>query len=59
MKYQIYLNKTTSEMLNEIARQLDKKPSTLIKEFIENSFTMAEKTIGEEKGDLSNGTAKD
>lgn len=38
MKYQIYLNKETSELLNSMAEQLKMKPSTFIKAFIEGSF---------------------
>jgi predicted DNA-binding protein len=52
MKYQIYLNKETSTILNGIADQLGKKPSTLIKEFLEKTFAMAIDTIGDKKGEM-------
>lgn len=54
MKYQIYLNKETSTILNEIAEQLGKKSSTLIKEFLEKTFAMAIDTLGDKKGELQN-----
>lgn len=38
MKYQIYLAKDVSEVLNAISEGLNKKPSTLIKELLEDNF---------------------
>ena len=35
MKYQVYLNKETSEIVNKIAEQNGIKPNTQIKQFME------------------------
>lgn len=43
MKYQIYLQKDVSAMINAIAEGLNKKPSTLIKEMLESNFRNAYK----------------
>lgn len=41
MKYQIYLQKDVSDIINAIAQGLHKKPSTLIKEMLESNFRTA------------------
>lgn len=41
MKYQIYLNKDVSNIINKIAEFEGKKPSTLIKQLLEENFTTA------------------
>lgn len=38
MKYQIYLQKDVSEMINQIAKALDQLPSTFIKTYLEDTF---------------------
>lgn len=38
MKYQIYLSKEVSEIINGIAKAEKKKPASFIKEFLETSF---------------------
>lgn len=43
MKYQIYLQKDVSDIINQIALGLNKKPSTLIKELLESNFRTAYK----------------
>lgn len=48
MKYQIYLNKSTSEEINGIAKALNQKPSTFIKRFIESCFSVTGATLGED-----------
>ena len=40
MKYQIYLQKDVSEIINAIAQGLNKKPNTLIKEMLEENFRL-------------------
>lgn len=51
MKYQIYLNKETSELVNAISKLQGKKPNSFIKEFIENCFETTEKVFNEEQLD--------
>lgn len=41
MKYQIYLNKETSILINELAEQRQMKQSTLIKELLESFCKIA------------------
>lgn len=43
MKYQIYLQKDVSQMINSIAEGLGKTPAQLIKELIETNFRTAYK----------------
>lgn len=54
MKYQIYLQKDVSEIINKVAKTLGKKPSTMIKEMLESNFRTAYqdaiKVVGERKG---------
>lgn len=38
MKYQIYLNKDTSDLVNFMAKALDIKPNTFIKNLLESNF---------------------
>ena len=41
MKYQIYLQKDVSDIINKVAQFEGKKPSTLIKELLEDNFRTA------------------
>jgi hypothetical protein len=41
MKYQIYLNKETSELINKIAEREGLKPSTTIKRLLESVYNAA------------------
>lgn len=41
MKYQIYLNKQTSDIINAIAEKEGRRPVSLIKEFMEGFFDVA------------------
>ena len=45
MKYQIYLNKESSDYINAIAEHENKKPNTLIKELLESMLRIAVNTI--------------
>lgn len=45
MKYQIYLQKDVSEIINAVAQSLNKKPSALIKEMLESNFRTAYKDV--------------
>lgn len=38
MKYQIYLNKEISDIINALAKAEGKKTNTFIKDFVEHSF---------------------
>lgn len=42
MKYQVYLNKKTSDFINKYAELDGKKPNTVIKELIENFVRLSE-----------------
>lgn len=42
MKYQVYLNKKTSEFINKYAELTNKKPNTVIKTLIEQFVRMSE-----------------
>jgi DNA-directed RNA polymerase subunit F len=42
MKYQVYLNKKTSEFINKYAELDAKKPNTIIKELIESFVKLSE-----------------
>lgn len=41
MKYQIYLQKDVSDIINAISKSYGKKPSTFIKEMLESNFRKA------------------
>lgn len=41
MKYQIYLQKDVSDIINTVAKHYNKKPATLIKEMLESNFRIA------------------
>lgn len=41
MKYQIYLQKDVSDIINKVAKYEGKKPNTLIKELLELNFRQA------------------
>ena len=51
MKYQIYLNKDTSEIINAIAQKEGRKPASLIKEFMEEFFVIAKAVKGATQND--------
>ena len=44
MKYQIYLNAETSEIINKMAEKDQKKPATFIKQMIESIMRVAKQT---------------
>lgn len=54
MKYQIYLQKDVSDIINKVAKFEGKKPNTLIKELLEQNFRTAQeqanKVLEEKKG---------
>lgn len=61
MKYQIYLQKDVSEIINALCAGLDIKPSTFIKEHLETSFRSAYQSaikITKGKGDKIDGQQK-
>jgi len=41
MRYQIYLSKDVSDIINAISKGVNKKPNTLIKELLESNFRTA------------------
>ena len=41
MKYQIYLQKDVSDIINAVAKATNKKPNTMIKEMLESNFRVA------------------
>lgn len=47
MKYQIYLNKKTSEVINALAKMDNEKPATYLKRYLEVSFAIAMKKAQE------------
>lgn len=47
MKYQIYLQKDVSDIINGVAKSLNKKPTALIKEMLESNFRNAYKDVVE------------
>lgn len=55
MKYQIYLQKDVSEIVDAIAMGLNKTPSTLLKEMLESNFRNAYKDALKLVGDKDNG----
>lgn len=44
MKYQIYLNAETSEIINKMADKDNKKPNTFIKQMLESIMKIAKQT---------------
>lgn len=42
MKYQVYLNKKTSEFINKYAELTNKKPNTVIKTLVEQFVRLSE-----------------
>ena len=44
MKYQIYLNKDTSEIINKMADKDNLKPATFIKQMIESLMNIAKQS---------------
>lgn len=60
MKYQIYLNKETSEFINLVAKQAKRKPCTIIKNILEEGIKAGERfTNTETKGALNEPRAKE
>jgi predicted DNA-binding protein len=55
MKYQIYLNKDASELLNQMAKADNKKPATLIKELMESMLRVAKATFEATERELKDG----
>ena len=55
MKYQIYLNKETTELINYLAQKTNMKPSTFIKRMVEGGVK-ASREIAKDKieGELTN-----
>lgn len=51
MKYQIYLKKDVSELINAVAKATGKKPTTFIKDFLESCFNEANNALGQEATD--------
>lgn len=52
MKYQIYLNKETSELINTCATHDNIKPSTMIKQLLEGMFKIASETANATEKEL-------
>ena len=52
MKYQIYLNKQSSELINRMANNQQKKPATLIKELMERLTYQMIETYKESEKDF-------
>lgn len=53
MKYQIYLNKDTSEIINKMAQKDNKKPATFIKQMLESLMNIAKQTAFATEKELS------
>jgi len=49
MKYQIYLNKDISDIINALAKAEGKKSNTFIKEFVERSFEAVKTAMDEDQ----------
>lgn len=47
MKYQIYLNKETSILINELAERNQEKPASIIKQLVEGFMRIAKATNDE------------
>lgn len=54
MKYQIYLNKETSTIIEKVAQTDNKKPNTLIKELLEGMFRIAQATAIQTEKEIKN-----
>lgn len=54
MRYQIYLSKDVSDIINAISLGLKKKPNTLIKELLENNFRTAYADVLAQQGVSTN-----
>lgn len=55
MKYQVYLNKETSTLINGLAEKNNIKPNTFIKTFIEKFMRIYSATEEQVSKELSNG----
>lgn len=53
MKYQIYLNKDTSTIIEACALKDNKKPNTLIKELLESMFRIAQATANQTQMEIN------
>lgn len=58
MKYQIYLNKETSVILNLLATKMEMKPATLIKSILEDTVTPAFNKYNQSKEETNGITRK-
>lgn len=58
MKYQVYLNKETSILINDLAERNNLKPNTFIKTFMEKFMKIYSATNDQLERELSNGTRK-
>lgn len=58
MRYQIYLDKEVSDIINTISKGLNKKPNTLIKELLESNFRTAYADVLAQQGVSTNERAK-
>lgn len=54
MRYQIYLDKETSEIINTCAEHDNQKPATLIKQLLESMFHLAKATEEQTRKDFQN-----
>lgn len=58
MRYQIYLAKDVSDIINAIAQGLKKKPNSLIKEMLESNFRTAYADVLKLQGEQDNEPTK-
>lgn len=54
MRYQIYLNKETTEIIEKVALEEGKKPSTIIKQLLESMLRIAKTTMNATNLELMN-----
>lgn len=58
MRYQIYLSKDVSDIINTISQGLNKKPNTFIKELLESNFRTAYADVLKQQGVSTNEPTK-
>jgi len=58
MRYQIYLAKDVSDLVNKVAKYEGKKPNTLIKELLESNFRTAYQQANEMETNKNGKTTK-
>lgn len=58
MKYQIYLNKETTIILNYMANKLNVKPVTLIKQLLEETIVSAKNVVDAKKEEEKHGITR-